>query len=145
MTCEFPGGIVETNIDDAALLGAHKRAKGATDSVASLGSRQSSKGAASFVNKTKFGVADIDEADDDIQEMVEGATPNTQRRVVKEEQAKQVKKLGPLATCFTIFKGFVATGILYVPKDFVNGGYIFTPLTLLISLAVTLYCAKLLL
>ena len=62
-----------------------------------------------------------------------------------EEQAKQVKKLGPIATCFTIFKGFVATGILYVPKDFKNGGYLFTPITLIASLVATLYCAKLLL
>ena len=53
--------------------------------------------------------------------------------------------MGPIATCFTIFKGFVATGILYVPKDFYNGGYIFTPITLLVSLGITLYCAKLLL
>ena len=58
---------------------------------------------------------------------------------------KKVKKLGPLATCFTIFKGFVATGILYVPKDFKNGGYIFTPITLIVSLVLTLYCAKLVL
>ena len=72
-------------------------------------------------------------------------TPMTQRREVQQEQQKQVKKLGPLATCFTIFKGFVATGILYVPKDFKNGGYIFTPITLIGSLIVTLYCAKLLL
>ena len=56
-----------------------------------------------------------------------------------------MKKLGPIATCFTIFKGFVATGILYVPKDFKNGGYIFTPITLVGSLFATLYCAKLLL
>lgn len=56
-----------------------------------------------------------------------------------------MKKLGPIQTCFTIFKGFVATGILYVPKDFKNGGYIFTPASLLGSLAVTLYCSKLLL
>lgn len=66
-------------------------------------------------------------------------------RVAKEEESKQVKKLGPMATCFTIFKGFVATGILYVPKDFKNGGWLFTPITLVASLGVTLYCAKLLL
>jgi len=65
--------------------------------------------------------------------------------MVKEEQQKDVKLLGPIATCFTIFKGFVATGILYVPKDFYNGGYIFAPATLVGSLFVTLYCAKLLL
>ena len=32
-----------------------------------------------------------------------------------------------------------------MPKDFYNGGYIFTPITLLASLIITLYCAKLLL
>ena len=56
-----------------------------------------------------------------------------------------MKKLGAVATCFTIFKGFVATGVLYVPVDFKNGGYIFTPITLIGSLILTLYCAKLLL
>jgi len=56
-----------------------------------------------------------------------------------------VKKLGPIATCFTIFKGFVATGILYVPADFKNGGWLFTPITLVAALIVTLYCATLLL
>ena len=69
----------------------------------------------------------------------------TKRRVAKEEEAKQVKKLGPLATCFTIFKGFVATGVLYIPKDFWNGGYVWAPVTLIASLVVTLYCSKLLL
>lgn len=39
----------------------------------------------------------------------------------------------------------MATGILYVPKDFKNGGYLFTPITLILSLVLTLYCAKLLL
>ena len=56
-----------------------------------------------------------------------------------------MKRLGPLATCFTIFKGFVATGVLYIPKDFANGGWLFTPITLIASLIVTLYGAKLLL
>ena len=69
----------------------------------------------------------------------------TKRRVAKEEEAKQVKLLGPLATCFTIFKGFAATSVLYVPKDFFNGGYIFAPAMLVFSLLVTLYCSSLLL
>ena len=69
----------------------------------------------------------------------------TKRRVSKEEESKQVKKLGPIATCLTIFKGFVATAVLYVPLDFKNGGWLFTPITLIISLCSTLYCAKLLL
>jgi len=61
-----------------------------------------------------------------------------------EDEAKQIKKLGPIATCFTIMKGFVGTGVLYIPKDFKNGGYIFAPITLIVSMFVTLYCAGLL-
>jgi len=56
----------------------------------------------------------------------------------------QIKKLGPWATAFTIFKGFVCTGILYMPIDFVNGGYVFSLITILMALVLTLYCAKLL-
>jgi amino acid permease len=81
-------------------------------------------------------------------EEADGKTPVTKRRMqdeAHENEGKNVKKLGPLATCFTIFKGFVATGVLYVPKDFKNGGYIFTPITLVASMVLTLYCAKLLL
>lgn len=57
---------------------------------------------------------------------------------------KKVKKLGPLATGFTIFKGFVAMGILYMPKNFVNGGYGFSAITVLAALVLTIYCATLL-
>jgi len=47
-------------------------------------------------------------------------------------------------TAFTIFKGFVCTGILYMPGDFVNGGYGFSAITILCCLVLTLYCSKLL-
>ena len=50
-----------------------------------------------------------------------------------------------LATAFTIFKGFVCTGILYMPRDFVNGGYGFSAITVFVCLLLTLYCSKLLL
>ena len=50
-----------------------------------------------------------------------------------------------MATVFTIFKGFVCTGILYMPRDFVNGGYGFSSITILGCLFFTLYCASLLL
>jgi len=56
-----------------------------------------------------------------------------------------VKLLGPWATAFTIFKGFVASSILYMPKNFINGGYIFSPIALICSLLLTIHCAKLLL
>lgn len=90
-------------------------------------------------------MADPDEADEDIQAQLEDKTPDTKRRIFKEIESSQSKKLGPILTCFTIFKGFVSTAVLYVPKDFKNGGYIFAPITLVFSLFVTLYCANLLL
>jgi len=31
-----------------------------------------------------------------------------------------------------------------MPKDFVNGGYVFSPLALLLGLILTMYCVKLL-
>jgi len=53
--------------------------------------------------------------------------------------------LGPMATGFTIFKGFVASGILYLPTNFTTGGYGFSGIMLLGALAMTLFCIKLLL
>ena len=59
--------------------------------------------------------------------------------------AQKVKKLGPTATFLTLIKGFVCTGCLYLPKSFINGGWTFQIAMMLVSCAVTLYCAELLL
>ena len=56
-----------------------------------------------------------------------------------------MKLLGQLATGFTLFKGFVCTGILYMPLSFVNGGWLFSVVALILALLLTLYCIKLLL
>lgn len=42
-------------------------------------------------------------------------------------------------------KGFVCVGILYVPKAFVNGGWLFTMGALVASALCTCYCSHLLL
>lgn len=102
---------------------------------------------ASFATRSKLEVAgDEDEEDDpDIIAQLVDKTPTTKRRIIQQENVKKQKKLGPLATIFTIIKGFVCTGILYMPKDFVNGGYGFSVITIIGCLFLTLYCAKLLL
>ena len=107
---------------------------------------ESMKGA-TYADIHKFGMAgdDSEEDDPDILAAVQDKTPMTKRRVIKEEQIKKVAKLGPYATAFTIFKGFVCTGILYMPKDFINGGYLFSGICIAAALFLTLYCAKLLL
>lgn len=101
----------------------------------------------SYVQTTKFGVVDPDEVTDEtLRNQIDDKTPTTAKRMALDGKSQSVvKKLGPIQTCFTIFKGFVATGILYVPADFKNGGWLFTPISLVISLCITLYCAKLLL
>ena len=38
----------------------------------------------------------------------------------------------------------MATGILYMPKNFVNGGYIFSVVALVSALILTLFCIRLL-
>ena len=55
-----------------------------------------------------------------------------------------MKKLGPWATAFTIFKGFVCTGILYMPLNFVSGGWLFSAVCIVLSMFWTLHCARLL-
>ena len=105
------------------------------------------KNAMSYVEKNKYGVHgdDSEEDDPDILAAQVDQTPMTKRRIGKEENLKKVEKLGPYATAFTIFKGFVCTGILYMPKDFINGGWLFSAICVLGALFLTLYCASLLL
>jgi hypothetical protein len=88
--------------------------------------------------------ADDSDLDDDEREKLKDLTPVSKRRVVNEQEIKDVKKLGKWATVFTLFKGFVASSILYMPKNFINGGWLLSPLALILSMSMTLYCAKLL-
>lgn len=101
---------------------------------------------ASYATRSKLAVGDDEDeiSDPDIIAKIADKTPQTKRRIIKEEQTKKQVKLGPWATAFTIFKGFVCTGILYMPGDFVNGGYGFSAITILLCLLLTLYCSKLL-
>ena len=43
-------------------------------------------------------------------------------------------------TFITLVKGFVCSGILYLPKNYYNGGYIFSPIALIISCIFTSLC-----
>lgn len=51
-----------------------------------------------------------------------------------------VKKLGPFQTYFSLLKGFVAIGILYMPKNARNGGWAFTLMAMTISFFITYFC-----
>ena len=73
------------------------------------------------------------------------ATPNTQRRVIREDEKKEVKKLGCGATYLTLMKGFVCVGVLYLPKSFASGGWGMSIICMTLSATITTYCACLLL
>ena len=68
------------------------------------------------------------------------ATPNTMRRGLDEIEKKQVQKLGPVKTYFTLLKGFVCTGILCLPNASWGGGWMFSIVAFVLSFILTLVC-----
>lgn len=74
-----------------------------------------------------------------------GKSPNTVRRAKNDEVKKKIKKLGAMETYITLMKGFVCTSVLYLPRSFVNGGWGFQIIALVISMILTMFCSVLLL
>ena len=50
-------------------------------------------------------------------------------------------KIGPWKTFLALIKGYCAIIILILPKSFVSGGYLMSPLILIISSFLTTICA----
>ena len=71
--------------------------------------------------------------DNEIQS-IDKKTPET---VTKQEE--QCIKLGPWGTYFSLLKGFVAIGFLYMPKNCLNGGWAFSLFAMALSFTVTFY------
>jgi amino acid permease len=93
----------------------------------------------------KFSEAIEDDSDEDKNPNLAGKTPRTKKRIIRETESEKIKKLGPFSTGFTLFKGFVCTGILYMPLNFQSGGSLFSAFALIFALVLTLYCIKLVL
>lgn len=47
-------------------------------------------------------------------------------------------------TSFTLFKGFVGSGILFLPNGFQDAGWLFGTIAMLVSMTITFYCIHLL-
>lgn len=91
-----------------------------------------------FVEKRKFGIFEkLIENDIDVDDELASLTESMSR--------SSLKKLGPWQTYFTLMKGFVCTGVLYLPSTFKDGGWLFTDLSLILSAFLTAYCGILLL
>ncbi|KAH8169259.1 transmembrane amino acid transporter protein [Sarocladium implicatum] len=61
------------------------------------------------------------------------------RRIAREGDASTLK------TFFTLIKAFIGTGIMFLPKAFLNGGILFSSMTLIVVSLVTCLCFRLLL
>lgn len=114
------------------------------DQPVTLRPKKNAMTTSSFVEKNKFGDGRGDDSDMEEDPAYADKTPTTRRKLHQEDEVKAMTKLGPWATAFTIFKGFVATGILYMPKSFINGGWLFSVVALIFSLFMTLCCIRLL-
>jgi proton-coupled amino acid transporter len=55
-------------------------------------------------------------------------------------EKKNIVKLTPAQTYFSLLKGFVCTGILYLPKNFKNGGWLWALVAMVLSFFLTLVC-----
>lgn len=55
-----------------------------------------------------------------------------------------VQKLSPFQAYVSLVKAFCCTGVLYLPKAYVNGGWLMTSIMLAISAMVSYYCGILL-
>jgi hypothetical protein len=51
-----------------------------------------------------------------------------------------IKKASLTVTFFTLMKGFVGTGILFLPKGFANAGWLFAICSLFLSFVLTSIC-----
>jgi proton-coupled amino acid transporter len=62
------------------------------------------------------------------------------RRNLDEIEIRKVKLLGPVKTFFTLIKGFICTGILYLPNNIREGGWLFSAVGLFLSYIFTTVC-----
>jgi proton-coupled amino acid transporter len=93
----------------------------------------------------KARVEDSDDDEDHLDPDLVNKTPVTKRRIKEEKVKAEVKKLSAFASYLTLIKGFVCTGVLYLPKAFINGGYAISIGMMIGSAILTIYCAMLLL
>ena len=60
--------------------------------------------------------------------------------IIKISDVNDITKLGPVATYFSLLKGFVAIGFLWMPKNCLNGGWAFSLFSMIMSFFITYFC-----
>ena len=102
--------------------------------------------AQAYIDRHTHGEMEADPSDDDISEdfrdQILDKTPMTRKRLKSQHELEKIGKIGPVKTFFTLFKGFVATGILFLPKGFKNGGWLFSTICLSLSSIFTIIASR---
>jgi proton-coupled amino acid transporter len=90
-----------------------------------------------------YGVGD-EGSDDDREPMEDSAllTPGRRKRKRKDRHVKGTN--GSFGAALLLLKSFVGTGVLFLPKAYLNGGMLFSNLVLLFVAALSYYCFVLL-
>jgi proton-coupled amino acid transporter len=72
------------------------------------------------------------------------AEPREKQKIKSILMKGHVTKLSNTMTFFTLLKGFIGTGVLFLPNGFYNGGWLFSSIALTCSMLLTLSCITLL-
>jgi hypothetical protein len=64
------------------------------------------------------------------------------QRKALEKQVSKVRKMDATETFIAIIKGYCGAVILFTPKAFAKGGFLFSSLTMVVSGIFTTFCAK---
>ena len=67
------------------------------------------------------------------------------KQVIFETKVIHKKELNFFMTFTTLVKAFIGGACLYMPRTFINGGWLFSSVVLLMSATITCYCGLLLL
>lgn len=85
-----------------------------------------------------------DRSDDDREPMEDSALLTPGRRKRKRKDRQQTGNSTPTGAALLLLKSFVGTGVLFLPKAYLNGGMLFSNLVLLFVAALSYYCFVLL-
>ncbi|RCH94328.1 hypothetical protein CU098_005001 [Rhizopus stolonifer] len=97
---------------------------------------------ASYMNQ--FAGEDLSDTEEDEEDEESTALLPTQQKAHKKKEVKS-KKANVVKTIFLLFKAFIGSGILFLPKAFSNGGLLFSIVTMWFMGGISLYCFLLLL
>ena len=63
------------------------------------------------------------------------------REIEKANTSSNMKKMGTVKTFFAVLKGYCAINVLLLPCSFANGGYLLSPIAMIVACFFEALCA----